>query len=106
MKFAPSLALAGLTVACSVPNIVGFDEAGADGSYGDAALDGAANDAEGGTYCNVSGIPRPDKCCPMSGVPCYGTCTNPGCTACGQCPAGTVCCSPMGSTGNCFSTCQ
>jgi hypothetical protein len=101
MKLAPSLALAGLTVACSVPNIVGYDEAGAD-----AALDGTAKDAsEGGTYCGVSGISRPDKCCPMN-VPCYGMCTNPGCAACGQCAAGTVCCSPMGSTGNCFSTCQ
>jgi hypothetical protein len=105
MRLALSLGLAGLSLGCSVPEVEFNLDAGADSSD-DGAKEGAVEAGQDGTgtYCGVSGIPPPVTCCPTTGVPCYGTCHAAACGACGQCPAGTVCCT-TGANGVCQPGC-
>lgn len=109
-------------VGCGAPAVQFFDDgadAATDATVDDGGAEGMADvspevtpdagsppdgppgsDADRGPYCFGKGPPPGGKCCPNGGGPCFGTCNNHSCAACGACAWPLVCCT-QGPNGSC-----
>jgi hypothetical protein len=90
MRFALSLAVAGLGLGCSVPSVEFYDASTTDAKVGP---DGGREAGPDSPYCTTTVGPLPDGatlCCDI-GEPCFGRCNMHDCALCaGQC---ALCCS-------------